>query len=154
MQWFVLRRVIRRAGLWMLLGVIGFAVSASIHAFAISVFKYPEDLGNWQGLLGWTAAFVAGGILAGLMQQRILQRQVRRSGWWVLASAAGWGLGMAMPFYILTPMRGGPAAMLLIRNLVAPAVLGSVLLGTVTGGMLIWLLRQPIAEDAVLKIKS
>jgi hypothetical protein len=157
MQWLVLRRAIRHAGIWMLLGILGFAVSAGIHAIAMYTFKCPEDLGTWQGLLGWTVVFVAGGTLAGVMQQRILRRQVHGSGFWVPASAAGWGrgiIGLAIPFLVLPVMRDGPAVMLIVRNMVVPAVLGSVLLGTVTGGVLIWLLRQPIAENEILKVKN
>jgi hypothetical protein len=149
MQWLVLRRFVRRAGFWAPAGIIGFAVSSSIHTVVCYVWKLPFDMGIPLGVLVWTMAFAVGGTLTGLLQQRILRRQVRRSAWWVPASAAGWGLGMigfGIPFRVLP--RSGPFMMLLIRNLVLPSVLASVLLGIITGGTLIWLLRQPTQIEA------
>jgi LytS/YehU family sensor histidine kinase len=147
MQWFALRRVVnKRAGFWILASITGFLVSSGIHAAACYYLKTSDDLGNPTGVLMWTLSFIFGGTLTGLLQQRILRHQVRRSGWWVPASAAGWGLGvigLATFIFVLPIMRKGPVAMLLIRNLIAPTVLGAGLLGIVTAGALIWLLRQP-----------
>jgi hypothetical protein len=147
MQWLVLRRVVnKRAGFWILASITGFLVSSGIHAAACYYLKTSDDLGNPTGVLMWTLSFIFGGTLTGLLQQRILRHQVRRSGWWVPASAAGWGLGvigLATFIFVLPIMRKGPVAMLLIRNLIAPTVLGAGLLGIVTAGALIWLLRQP-----------
>jgi len=149
MQWFALRRVVnKRAGFWVLAGITGFIVSSGIHAAACYFWKIPDDLGHLPGVLAWTLAFILGGTLTGLLQQRILRHQVRRSGWWVPASAAGWGLGvigLAIIYFVLPAMEKGPApfVLLLIRNLILPTVLGAGLLGIVTGVTLIWLLRQP-----------
>ncbi len=151
MQWFVLRRVVKRAGFWVLASIIGFTISSSIHGVVCHFYGYPDDLGLPLGVLVWTLAFVLGGALTGLLQQRILRHQVRRSGWWVPASAAGWGLGvigLAIFIFVLPVMRKGPFVWLLIRNLIAPTVLGAGLLGIVTGGVLIWLLRQPIQQES------
>ena len=147
MQWFALRRVVKHSGFWILASIAGFIVSASIHAAACYYLKTSDDLGNPTGILMWTLSFILGGTLTGLLQQRILRHQVRRSGWWVPASAAGWGLsliGLATAYFVLPTGRKGPAPFvwLLIRNLIVPTM-GTVLLGIVTGGVLIWLLRQP-----------
>jgi hypothetical protein len=148
MQWFVLRRVAKRAGFWILASIAGFIVSSGIHAAVSYFWKIPDDLGHLPGVLVWTLSFILGGAITGLLQQRILRHQVRRSGWWVPASAAGWGLGvigLAIIYFVLPVMGKGPSpfVLLLIRNLILPTVLGAGLLGIVTGGTLIWLLRQP-----------
>jgi hypothetical protein len=147
MQWLALRRVLRRAGFWVPASIIGFAVASGIHGVVCNVWGYPDNLDHFLGTVVWAMAFVAGGTLAGVLQQHTLRRQVYRSAWWVPASAAGWGLGilgLRIPSFFLPD--GGPFIVLLIRNLVLPLVLASVLLGIVTGGTLIWLFRQPMQQ--------
>jgi hypothetical protein len=140
MQWLALRRIVRRAGFWVLSSIIGFTISSSIHGVVCYVWGYPDNLDHFLGTVVWAMAFVAGGTLAGVLQQRILRRQVCHSAWWVPASAVGWGLsviGLGIPSFFLP--YGRPF-------IVLPLVLASVLLGIVTGGTLIWLLRQPMQQ--------
>lgn len=147
MQWLALRRVLRRAGFWVPASIIGFTISSGIHGVVCYVWGYPDNLDHLPGTLVWAMAFVVGGTLAGVLQQRILRRQVCHSAWWVPASAVGWGLSvlvMGILFFFLPD--GRPFIVLLIRNLVLPLVLASVLLGVVTGGTLIWLFRQPMQQ--------
>ncbi len=134
MQWLALRRVVQRAGFWVLASIIGFTISSSIHGVVCHVYGYPDDLGP-LGALVWTLFFILGGTLTGLLQQRILRHQVRRSGWWVPASAAGWGL-VVIGFGIVSKILG-------VRLQVVGLIASSGLLGIVTGVTLIWLLRQP-----------
>jgi hypothetical protein len=104
------------------------------------VWGYPDNLDHFLGTVVWAMAFVVGGTLAGVLQQRILRRQVCHSAWWVPASAVGWGLsviGLGIPSFFLP--YGRPF-------IVLPLVLAPVLLGIVTGGALIWLLRQPMQQ--------
>ena len=101
------------------------------------VYGYPDDLGP-HGALVWAAACVVGGAMAGLLQQRILRRQVRHSAWWVPASAAGWGL-VVIGFGIVSKILG-------VRLQVVGEIASSGLLGIVTGVTLIWLLRQPTQQ--------
>ncbi len=147
MQWFALRRVVKNAGFWVLANITGFIVSSSIHAAACYFWKTPDDLVHPLGVLMWTLSFILGGTLTGLLQQRILRHQVHRSGWWVPASAAGWGLGvigLAIIGFVSPGKRS--VVLLLLRNLIAPTAMGAVILGIVTGGVLIWLLRQPTQQ--------
>ena len=134
MQWLALRRVVQRAGFWVLASIIGFTISSSIHGVVCHVYGYPDDLGP-LGAQVWTLFFILGGTLTGLLQQRILRHQVRRSGWWVPASAAGWGL-VVIGFGIVSKILG-------VRLQVVGLIASSGLLGIVTGVTLIWLLRQP-----------
>jgi hypothetical protein len=140
MQWLALRRIVRRAGFWVLSSIIGFTISSSIHGVVCYVWGYPDNLDHFLGTVVWAMAFVVGGTLAGVLQQRILRRQVCHSAWWVPASAVGWGLsviGLGIPSFFLP--YGRPF-------IVLPLVLAPVLLGIVTGGALIWLLRQPMQQ--------
>ena len=77
MQWFALRRVIKKAGFWVLANITGFIVSSGIYAAACYFWKTPDDFGHPLGM--WTSSFILGGALTGLLQQRILRHQVRRS---------------------------------------------------------------------------
>ncbi|MGA2171623.1 MAG: hypothetical protein ABSG82_01240 [Sedimentisphaerales bacterium] len=133
MQWLALRRVVQRAGFWVPASIIGFTISSSIHGVVCHVYGYPDDLGP-LGAQVWTLFFILGGTLTGLLQQRILRHQVRRSGWWVPASAAGWGL-VVIGFGIVSQILG-------VRLQVVGLIASSGLLGIVTGVTLIWLLRQ------------
>ena len=46
MQWLGLRRVVQRAGFWVLASIIGFTISSSIHGVVCHVYGYPDDLGS------------------------------------------------------------------------------------------------------------
>jgi hypothetical protein len=157
MQWFTLRRVVQRAGFWVPANIIGFTVSSCLHGIACYVLRYPDDLGVPRGALMWAAAFVLGGTLTGLLQQRILRHQVRRSGWWVPASAAGWGLsigGLGVYFLLFSVVKNGPVISKLIGNLLVPMLIPSAILGVITAGVLIWLLRQPIEQTPIQQISN
>jgi hypothetical protein len=152
MQWLALRRIVRRAGFWVPASIIGFTISSSIHAVVCYVWGYPDNLDHFPGTMVWAMAFVAGGILAGVLQQGILRRQVCHSAWWVPASAVGWGLGVIglglIGYAIHFPKEAGPFAAI-IGRLVLPLGLASILLGIVTGGTLIWLFRQPTQQTSL-----
>jgi hypothetical protein len=156
MQWLALRHVLQRAGFWVPASIIGFAVSSSIHIVVCNVWGYPDNLDDFPGTLVWTMAFVVGGTLTGVLQQRILRRQVRRSAWWVPASAAGWGLSiieLGIGFgigldKIISTMPRVPRLLMAFATLIVHLGLASVILGTITGGTLIWLLRQPTQQTA------
>jgi hypothetical protein len=144
-QWLALRRVIKTGLSWVLAAIIGFAVSSGIHTLALYVWKLPEDLGVPLGAAGWVIAFVLGGTLTGILQQRILRCHMHHSGWWIPANAAAWGLGMAglgIFFMFFHIMKSGPVVLRLINNVVVPMLIPSVILGVITAGTLIWLIRK------------
>ena len=151
MQWRTLRRFVQRSGWWVPANMTGLTVSFGLYAIVVNLWEeVPFDLGWPLGVLGHALALVLGGAFAGLLQQRILRRHMGRSVWWMLANAAGWGLS-AFGFAIPTDMSGRYPGVLgqvlvILNGMLAPAVAG-VILGTVTGGALIWLLRQPTPRD-------
>ncbi len=130
LQWLVLRRRISRAGWWVLTSAAGgYGIVQAMFLFE----GYAGSL-SFGELLSITGVAALGGAVTGTLQWLVLRGQVSRAGWWVLASTVGWGL-MSMIAALGTSW---PGPMWLI---VAGAVLGAV-----TGGALVWLLRQPVPE--------
>ena len=75
-----------------------------------------------------------GGLLVGLMQRRILRSHCSRANWWVPASVAGWALAASTASVTFS---GDWDAILNLGMI----LMGGVVLGVVTGGVLLWLLR-------------
>lgn len=116
-QWLVLRRVIKRAGLWILASVIGMFVGMLI--FDILPLSVRLSL---PGLFLFWSLF--GGV-AGVLQWLVLWRQVRYSGLWIVASAvAGCIAGIFWPDMGI--IGGG---------------MGWAMGGVITGMTLLWLFR-------------
>lgn len=142
LQWLALRRHIQRSGWWVLASVVGLSVSLGLYAVVHNIWGYPFDLGWPLGVLGWALAFLLGGALIGLPQQWILRRRVGLSAWWVPISAAGWALSVLGLSISLDLSENLPDVVDFLYLILSPAVAG-LILGTVTGGALIWLFRQP-----------
>jgi hypothetical protein len=147
LQWLVLRRRVSRAGWWVLASAAGFVVvGGSVFGAADVVFGFLEGMGGMSSfinVLGRTVVVALGGAVTGILQWLVLRSQVSRAGWWVLASTVGWGLCMAVAFSGVSLLESDietfiPTLLLLVG--------GGVVLGAVTGGALVWLLRQPVPE--------
>ena len=124
MQWVVLRGHFSRAGWWILATIAGWVLGLPIGG----------RVASWVNSEIMTAGLAMASI--GLMQWFVLRRHVLRAGWWVLASAAGWLIGVVVGEGVANGM-GGP-----VWSVVAVA-LGGTIIGTVTGIPLVWLLRHP-----------
>jgi hypothetical protein len=134
MQWLALRRFVYRSGWWVLANIAGLTVSLCLYAVVIiNILGYPFDLGWSSGALGWALAFVLGGALVGFSQHWILRHHVCRSIWWVLVSAVGWALSVL--------------GLAIAADVMLGSAVAGIILGTLTGGALVWLLRQPIASE-------
>jgi hypothetical protein len=139
MQRIVLRRYVSRSGWWVLASTAGFAVAfGGGYVVAVVALGYSDEgLGNLDMLLGYTVVVAIGGAVTGILQWWVLRGKVSRAGWWVVASTVGWGLSM---------VAAGIIEVVLAAGFFAPPAAG-VLLGGITGGALVWLLRQPVTED-------
>ncbi len=131
LQWLVLRGRVSKAGWWILA-----SIPAGYGIFLAGDIGIEESL-NFGTLLSSIGVVALGGAVAGILQWLVLRRQVSRAGWWVLASTVGWALGVTV-MDALEYMYGTPDDLQLV-------VTGAVL-GAVTGGALVWLLRQPVPE--------
>ena len=131
LQWLVLRRRISGMGWWVLTSAAGgLILPAAFEGLSQSLESY--------GLpLGWTGVVALGGAVTGTLQWLVLRGQVSRAGWWVLASTVGWGLGMTAAIAFSWGVGDSDFRALVVTGAV---------LGAVTGGVLVWLLRQPVPE--------
>lgn len=137
MQRIVLRQYVSRSGWWVLASTAGFAVAfGGGYGVAVVALGYSDSPGNLAVLLGYTVVVAFGGAVAGILQWLVLRGQVSRAGWWVVASIVGWGLSM---------VTAGIIEGVLAAGFFAPPAAGAVL-GAVTGGALVWLLRKPVLE--------
>jgi hypothetical protein len=136
-QWFVLRQRVSRTVSWILASAAGFAVAeGGGYGAAVLAFSFSTKLDEMG--VGWILVAAFGGAVTGILQWPILRGQVSRAGWWVLASTMGWGLSMAVGVAGFEEWQGQES--LEVLSLVG----GGIVLGAVTGGALVWLLRKPL----------
>lgn len=118
-QALLLRPHLRRINSWIVLTVIGWALGWIVVLWLGGLMEQSK-VGQPLTLL----ALLIGGTLAGLMQWLVLRSEVKDAGWWIPATALGWGLvffpiNFSQGFIAL----GGSGAMI----------------GISTGTMLLWL---------------
>lgn len=136
MQWLVLRRRVTKAGWWIPASAFGGLV---LIAAGSGSYLIPKE--SLSGALAATGILVAGGPLMGALQWLVLRNKVGRAGWWIVASTAGWGFIILM--VRTTPFGGGDGGAVLA------IVAGVTFLASITGGVMVWLLRHsdPIAQS-------
>ena len=147
LQWFVLRRYVRWANQWWLATSIGWIVGgflASYAAFAV--------LGARPSTLSFNAVTApVSAAVVGTIQWLVLRRHVRRAGWWPPASIVSGFIAESLGFYagFDVALRAAAVAYRFGENLTAivfsasqQAVIGA-FAGSMTGIVLVWLLRHP-----------
>ncbi len=153
LQWLVLRRQIARAIRWVLastvagavIGVVGVALGATLGFGTRWVGGGPETAGEASsGEWALSVLLVLYGTVLGVLQWLVLRRQVARAGWWVLASTVGWPVSIGVGGI-------GLQAVVAVTHVRLPAVAAALIpamYGAITGGVLVWLLRQPVEAAA------
>jgi len=96
------------------------------------------DIGSVAGLealFSLPVCVLLGGLLTGVLQQRLLRSRFERTFWWIPACVVGWGL----PAGVIA--LGTSGLLPPVFNLLSPIVmfLGGLLLGAVTGMTLQWM---------------
>lgn len=145
-QWLVLRRYIQKMARreWVLATALGAGV-------AWTIGMLPSTLGELITIT--PLVLVGGGILLGVVfvasigcaQWLVLRRHIQRAGWWVLANAIAWPLGVAVPFIGLAMVpEGGPVVVWVVVGVVSGVLMG-VVVGAITGMALVWLLRTRLS---------
>ncbi len=125
-QGMILRQFIAQAG-WVALA--GLSTLVVCFAFGGAI------MGGVSGLVGGAFGLIAGGAAAGLVmgttggffQSRFLGQHLSRTGWWVVASALGWGIGEA----VAVALGQGPGS-----------IVGGAIAGVITGTTLVWLMSH------------
>jgi len=134
----------RFGSLWMLLSTVGWAIGFFMGFVLGSIIS--EGIFGSDVLIGEILAYfmfgAALGSVVGLMQWFVLRRQISRSGWWILASAAGLAvvIGAAIVVARLTDYSEGlDSFAVLFRWIVVMAL----------GGAVIGMLQRPILRQRV-----
>ena len=139
-QWILLRRAVATARWWVVASAVGWAMGILLFvpglarlngllafvlvlATAVDVENFPFEL--FDNPFGGAVA----GASIGVLQWLLLRREVVAAGWWVLASALGWAVAYLAPWAGPSTLRGATTLGLVI--------------GSLTGIVLVWLLRRP-----------
>lgn len=146
LQWVVLRERVPGAGRWVWASTAGLAVAGGVGGAVVMAGANAKlgEGGSLAAVVGYTLVGALGGAVTGMLQRPVLRRQVSRSGWWVLASTVGWGLGMAV--FGIGEYASGAFGIMEAAGVLFGWLVPGVVLGAVTGGALVWLLRQPVPE--------
>ncbi|HMB94267.1 MAG TPA: hypothetical protein VKP65_25680 [Rhodothermales bacterium] len=130
MQARAIRAVLDNSGAWFWSCAIGLALPFLASDIA--------GVAEWDVSYSLHVCVALGGFLVGLWQSFLLRRSVAKAGYWVGGSALGWLLAAAPVALVdALPLRGIWGAVLYLSG----AVVGGLILGAVTGRMLIWLHR-------------
>lgn len=103
LQYALLRRYLSKMSWWIPVTGGGwlFAVTTVIYFDRVFLEKFDLRLASWIIDLKWSIFLFGMGALIGFFQWLLLRCRLPRSGWWVLASALGWGfidLIVGLPF--------------------------------------------------------
>lgn len=147
-QWLALRRYIQSMAQreW----VLATALAAGV-AWALGML--PSTLGDLATIN--PAVLIGGGILLGAIfvvsigfaQWLVLRRYIEKAGWWVLANAVAWPMGVAVPFIGLALVPDGSPVMVWVVVGVMSGFLMGVVVGAITGVALVWLLRVGLFQS-------
>jgi hypothetical protein len=138
-QWLVLQQQVSQSGRWILASTVGFTVGFIVPA-AMYIF---DAYSVGRAVSGVVFGAVLGASI-GIAQWFALRRHVSRAGWWVLASTVGSAVGGAFLAALVLDLIGTVSLVLGLAML----VLSLVPYGAITGGAMVWLLRQPIIEKS------
>jgi hypothetical protein len=129
LQYLLLRRYLPRMGWWIVATALGWPLGIAVVYLGYAIWPIALSANS-----PWSATLV--GAVVGLAQWLVLRQRVLRAGWWVPASALGWGLVRLIAGEVFT----SPVELLIIGAVPA----------AVTGLAMWWLLAHwPQHEIAV-----
>ena len=132
-QWRVGRKWFHATSEWMFASLVGMGMP----------FVLSDVFNVWRSdamelLLFLNVAL--GSLIVGWWQRRIFQRRSIKAYWWIVGSVAGWTLAAATALILTTG--GHPESSLELWRNIGTIALGGIVLGVVTGGALVWVLRS------------
>jgi hypothetical protein len=147
-QWFILRRYLEPVGWWALTTSLAMGIGGAVGLAA----SYAAGM---ELLQPWAVLFL--GLAIGIGQWLILRRHLSRAGWWVLVNTLGLPIGFVLALIIAFSLgfewEQVGVAFALISLTFFGAVAGA-LYSAITGGVLVWLLRQPTPTHDVVDAPS
>lgn len=97
LQYLLLRRYLPRAGWWIVATALGWPLGIAVVYLGYAIWPVVLNANST-----WSAMLI--GAVTGLAQWLVLRRRVPRAGWWVLASALGWGLARLIVGEVFTSL--------------------------------------------------
>ncbi len=152
MQWLVLHHPLKsmRWRSWALATALGAFVAWTLGMIPSTFFFTGTDAGTTSSaqmsdLMIYALAAAMGlalGAILGVPQWLVLRRYVQKAGWWVLANALAWMLGMVVVFIGTSFIPAGAIALQVALVMLLFIVAAGATVGAVHGLALIWLLRS------------
>ena len=151
LQWgLVLRNQLYRAGRWVWISIIGWAVGWFLGMAAqvwiatpIAIVALDVNVGNAELDYGsgfWTIAvwlIVQGAMIGTAQRWFILEEEFNGAGWWILATTVSWPLGSWLGWVLIGPVELGSN-----EWLIGSSAVHGMTFGAITGFVLVWFLRQ------------
>jgi hypothetical protein len=137
-QWFVLRSSIQQAGWWILASTL----SAPLSILAANIINDPFLLDLYD-IFKIGIGFLAIGLVYGLSQAIVLHNQMRKIGFWVVANLLGWLLGGYASTYSGFLTAAVSIQQGTIFDIIISYSIAGLIVGIVTGIVLVLLLKQP-----------
>lgn len=137
-QWIVLRRYLAHSGGW---------IAATAVGYALPLMTGPAGMAGQLFLdlasLGPLLLFLEFALLLGCLQWLVLRGRLRRSGWWVPISLAGWALAVLLTIVLnVTGLYIEPMDMLFA--FLVPVIVG--------GAGMQWLLSDTIRAQRIVTV--
>ena len=154
-QWLMLRQHVHKAGWWVPASAVGWIIWCLGIVIATALTQ-SNGTASEVRLANNIIVIAAGaiGLTVGVSQWIVLRRRVRSSGWWILASIVGWAIiGYLLATQGVTIVSGDhldPGEVNIttgLLGLVSGIAGANAMSSTITGAVLVWLLRQPRCED-------
>ena len=107
------------------------------------LFTDVAKVAHWNFPYSLYLSVALGGLIVGIWQAALLRPHVQNAGWWIAGSFLGWNLAAGMvaladQLFRSHSIRGVAGLLVYLGCLTG----GGLLLGLVTGAVLVWLLRQ------------
>ncbi|HOX76112.1 MAG TPA: hypothetical protein PLB27_15430 [Bacteroidales bacterium] len=134
----LLKKVFKVSWAWIYACMVGFAVTELI----VCLILWRMNINRYElrfiesNPLPEALFFACAGLLTGFLQWPLLRRYFLRSIYWVPASTLGWGICILITYFTGMVLKGGLSILTFI--------FGALLYGLITGGTLMWVLRERV----------
>ncbi|PAX58329.1 hypothetical protein [Brunnivagina elsteri] len=150
-QWLVLRRYIRHSTQWIFATIIG-GLLAWFTGLTISVlmaFTFAGASGNYVNITFIKGLILLGmgiGGVLGFCQWLAIRTQIRYGVWWIFANAIAWSLGLLVAYFGAGAIEEKLGIQTALTTVATGGVMG-VVIGSITGIALIWLLKPRLKKS-------
>ena len=146
-QWRTLRRVLPELPrcAWVLTTILGAGAAWAV-GMAVAIAIGNTDIAETTAMMVMGLLIPVFGTILGLAQWVVFRRYVGRAGWWILANAAAWTVGMTLIFGGMTLLMDDAAGALRAVVGIVSGVAAGAFVGAIHGLALIWLLRARLEE--------